>query len=143
MSDRAESTAPVPPSPPTPPARPEVSPMLRESFIAFFQQHGQESALRMLAELAYQLALEGRRNYLMANDEHALERTKVLSAAGDLRQAAEQLRESARSLAENSSSEHREVLRVTLAIADASAAVQPIADQLDAAVARFLDGVTK
>jgi hypothetical protein len=52
---------------------------------------------------------------------------------------ADQLKESARGLTENAN-ENREALRMALAIADASAAVQPIADQLDAALARYLEG---
>lgn len=123
---------------PPPPARPTVSPMLRESFIAIFQREGQESSLRLLAELAYQLACEGRGGYLMGKDDDAITRTEVLGAAGDLRQAADQLKESARGLTENPN-EDREALRMALAIADASAAVQPLADQLDAALARYLE----
>jgi hypothetical protein len=111
--------------------------MLRESFIGIFQREGQEPALRLLAELAYQLACESRGGYLMGEDDDAIARSEVLGAAGDLRQAADQLKESARGLTENAN-EDREALRIALAIADASAAVQPIADQLDAALARYL-----
>jgi hypothetical protein len=136
MSDRVESTPPAPTSPPTPSALPGVSPMLRESFLSIFQREGQEASLRLLGELAYQLVCEGRGGYLMGQDDDAITRTDVLGAVGDLRQAADQLAESTRSLAEIGS-EEREVMRIALAIADASAAVQPIADQLDGALARY------
>lgn len=130
------------PPPPTPPARREVSPMLRESFLAIFQQEGQAPALRLLGELVYQLACESRGGYLMAKDDEddAFTRADVFGAVGDLRQAAEQLQEGAKALAEIGS-ERREVMRVALAVADASAAVQPIADQLDAALAVYLASV--
>jgi hypothetical protein len=110
---------------------------LRESFIAFYQRDGQEAALRLLDELAYQFTCEMRGSYLMGKDEHALDRSEILGAAGDFRQAADQLRESAQGMAETAN-EDREVMRVTLALADTSAAVQPLADALDAAVARYL-----
>lgn len=80
---------------------------------------------------------ESRGSYLMGEDQHSIERSEVLAAAGDLHQAAEQLKESARALTENSR-EDRELLRITLAVADASAEVQPIVDRLDTALARFL-----
>jgi hypothetical protein len=125
MPDQEQSTRPV--------AR-----ALRESFIAYFQEEGQEAALRLLDGLAYQLMLEGRSDYLMPEGErdHITE-GDVLAAAGDLRQAADQLRESAQGLAEVGH-EEREAMRITLAVADASAAVQPIADRLDAALAAYL-----
>jgi hypothetical protein len=124
MPDHEQSTRPV--------AR-----VLRESFVSLYQRDGQEAALRLLDELAYQLTCESRGSYLMGEDQDAIERSEVLAAAGDLHQAAEQLKESARALTENSS-EDRELLRITLAVADASAEVQPIADRLDAALGRFL-----
>ena len=111
--------------------------VLRESFIAVFQRDGQEAALRLLDDLAYQFTCEERGDYLMADEDDAIERSEALGAIGDIRQAADQLRESAQALTENAS-EDRELLRVALAIADASAEVQPIADRLDAALARFL-----
>lgn len=117
--------------------RPPVANALRESFIAFFQRDGQETALRLLDELAYQFTCECRGSYIMAKEGDAITRSDVLAAAGDLRQAADQLRESAQGLVE-AGNEDREALRVTVAIADASAAVQPIADALDAALVRFL-----
>lgn len=110
---------------------------LRESFIALYQRDGQEAALRLLDELAYQFTCECRGSYIMAKEDDGITRSDVLAAAGDLRQAADQLRESAQGLAE-AGHEEREAMRVTLAIADASAAVQPIADQLDAALAIYL-----
>ena len=117
-----------------------VARVLRESFIAFFQRDGQEVALRLLDELAYQFTCEGRGDYLMGADVDgvgAIDRSEILGAVGDLRQAADQLRESTQAMTE-AASEDRETLRMTLAIADASAAVQPLADQLDAALAHFL-----
>jgi tRNA U34 5-methylaminomethyl-2-thiouridine-forming methyltransferase MnmC len=125
MADREKSTRPT--------AR-----VLRESFIAYFQRDGQEASLRLLDELAYHFSCEERGSYLMGKADGAIERSEVLGAARDLRQAAEQLRESAHALTENAS-EERELLRITLAIADADAEVQPIADRLDVALARFLD----
>lgn len=117
--------------------RPPVASALRESFIAFFQRDGQEAALRLLDELAYQFTCECRGSYTMAKEGDGITRSDVLAAAGDLRQAADQLRESAQGLAEVGH-EEREAMRITLAIADASSAVQPIADQLDAALAVYL-----
>lgn len=118
--------------------RPPVARALRESFISYFQEDGQEAALRLLDGLAYHLMMEGRSEYLMPEGmRDFITEADVLAAVGDLRQAADQLRESAQGLAE-AGHEEREAMRVTLAIADASAAVQPIADQLDAALARYL-----
>lgn len=115
---------------------------LRESFIAYFQLPGQETALRLLDELAYHSVCEVRGDYLMPREREPgapdpITRTDVLAAAGDLRQAADQLKESAQALAEIGS-EDREVMRIALAVADTSAAVQPLADALDAALAHFL-----
>lgn len=87
--------------------------------------------------MLYHLILEGRSDYLMDKAGDTITRTDVLSAAGDLRQAADQLKESAQAMTE-AGHEDREALRLTLSIADASAAVQPVADQLTAALARFL-----
>lgn len=115
-----------------------VARVLRESFVSYFQEEGQEAALRLLDELAYQLMLEGRSDYLMPEGErdHITE-ADARAAAGDLRQAADQLRESTQGLAE-AGHEDREAMRITVAIADASAAVQPVAEQLDAALAVYL-----
>jgi hypothetical protein len=111
--------------------------VLRESFIANFQREGQEAALRLLDELADQFTCEQRGDYLMGEDDDAIDRSEALSAAGDLRQAAEQLRSSAQSFAESVGSDRR-AMRLALAIADASAAAQPLADSLDSAVAAYL-----
>lgn len=125
---------------PVPKSTRPVARVLRESFIAYFQRDGQEAALRLLDELAYQFTCECRGGYLMAKEGDAITRTDVLGTVGDLRQAADQLKESAQALAEIGS-EDREVMRITLAVADTSAAVQPIADQLDAALAVYLAAV--
>lgn len=135
MSDRAKSTPPISPTP-APPTRPPVSPMLRESFVSFFQREGQEGALRLLGELAYHLACEGRGQYLMGADDRAITRSEVVGVAGDLRQAAEALADAAKSLGDGG--DDAEQVRVLLACADAAKLVAPIADTLDAAVARFL-----
>jgi hypothetical protein len=111
--------------------------MLRESFVSLFQRDGQEAALRQLGELAFQLACECRAGYLMDKRADSITRSEVLGAVGDLRQAAAALAKASRGLAE-SGSEEREVMHIALAIADASAGVAPLADTLDAALARFL-----
>lgn len=122
--------------------RPPVARVLRESFLSLFHFPDQEAALRLLDEVFYHLTLEGRNDHLMPK-EHApgrpdpITRGEVLAAAGDLRQAADQLRESAQGMME-ACHENREGMRAAVAIADASAAVQPIADQLDAALAVYL-----
>lgn len=90
---------------------------LRESFIALYQRDGQEAALRLLDEMAYQFTCECRGGYIMAKEGDGITRSDVLAAAGDLRQAADQLRESAQGLVE-AGNEDREALRVTVAIAD-------------------------
>lgn len=122
--------------------RPPVARVLRESFVAYYQRDGQEAALRLLDELAYHFTCENRGGYLMAKDDDSITRSDILGAVGDLRQAADQLAESTRSLAELGS-EEREVMRIALALADASADVQPIADRLDAAFARYVAGVAE
>lgn len=127
MADQSKST------------RPAVSEVFRESFLSIFERPEHEAALRVLGGVAHDLAWEGK-NLILARrgskrDESMIAQAR--GAVGDLRQAAEQLRESAQALAEIGS-EEREVLRITLAVADTSAAVQPLADQLDAALASFL-----
>lgn len=124
MADQEQSTRPV--------AR-----VLRESFISFFQRDGQEASLRLLDDLAYTFVCESRSDNITADDNEAITRSDVLSAAGDLRQAADQLKESRQSLVE-ACSDDPEVLRVVVAIADACEVVRPLADQLDAALARYL-----
>jgi hypothetical protein len=124
MPDREQSTRPV-------------ASCLRESFIAFYQRDGQEAALRLLDELAYQFTCECRSGYIMAKEGDGITRSDVLAAAGDLRQAADQLR-SQRKGWPRRATRSWSAMRVTLAIADASAAVQPIADQLDASLAVYL-----
>ena len=113
--------------------------VLRESFVAYFQRDGQEAALRLLDELAYHFTCEERGSYLMAKDDDAIDRAEALGSAGDLRQAADQLRESAQGFTESGGG-NRRTLRLALAVADASAAVQPLADALDAAVTAYLAG---
>lgn len=117
-----------------------IARVLRESFIAYYQRDGQEGALRLLDGLAYDFTCEERGKFLMASDDHSIDRSEALGAAGDLRQAADQLRESAQGFTESGSGE-AEVMRLALAVADVSAAVQPLADALDAAVARYLAAV--
>ena len=111
--------------------------VLRESFVSYFQRDGQEAALRLLDELAHHFVCEKRGDYLMGEDDDAIDRAEALGAAGDLRQAADQLRESAQGFTESGGGDRR-TLRLALAVADASAAVQPLADALDAAVAAYL-----
>lgn len=135
MSDRAKSTPPISPTP-APTARPAVSPVLRESFISVFQREGQETALRLLAELAYDLACEGRGSFMMGDDDLAITRSQVVGVAGDLRQASEELADAAKSLGDGG--DDPEQVRVLLACADAAKLVAPIADALDAAVLAFL-----
>ena len=122
---------------PTPQSTRPIARVLRESFIAYFQRDGQEAALRLLDELAHDFTCEERGDHLMAKDDQAINRSEALGATGDLRQAADQLRESARGFAEAGGGEP-EVMRLALAVADASATVQPVADALDAALARYL-----
>lgn len=73
----------------------------------------------------------------MADDDDSINRSEALGSAGDLRQAADQLRESAQGFAEAGGGDRR-TMRLALAVADASAAVQPLADALDAALATYL-----
>lgn len=113
--------------------------VLRESFVAYFQRDGQEAALRLLDELAYHFTCEERGDYLMGKDDDAIDRAEALGAAGDLRQAADQLREAAQGFAEAGIGD-RHTMRLALAVADASAAVQPVAAALDAALAAYLTG---
>lgn len=125
MADQAEST------------RPPVARVLRESFVAYFQRDGQEAALRLLDELAHDFISEERGRLLMAEDDDAINRSEAVGSAGDLRQAADQLRESAQGFAEAGGGDRR-TMRLALAVADASAAVQPLADALDAALVQYL-----
>lgn len=111
--------------------------VLRESFIANFQRDDQEAALRLLDDLAHQFTCEQRGDYLMGEDDDAINRSEALGSAGDLRQAADQLRESAQGFAEAGGGDRR-TMRLALAVADASAAVQPLADALDAALTTYL-----
>jgi hypothetical protein len=101
-------------------SRPPVARVLRESFISNFQEEGQEAALRLLDGLAYQLMPEGRSDYLMPEGgRDYITESDVLAAAGDLRQAADQLKESVQGLVE-AGHDDREALRITVAVADAS-----------------------
>jgi hypothetical protein len=50
--------------------------------------------------VAYQFTCEGR-GYIMAKDDNAIDRSEALGSAGDFRQAAVQLRESAQGFAES------------------------------------------
>lgn len=111
--------------------------VLRESFVATFQREGQEAALRLLDGLAHDFTSEQRGDYLMGEDDDSINRSEALGSAGDLRQAADQLRESAQGFAEAGGGDRR-TMRLALAVADASAAVQPLADALDAAIAAYL-----
>lgn len=125
MADQAEST------------RPPTARVLRESFVAIFQRDTQEAALRLLDDLAHDFTSEQRGDYLMGEDDDSINRSEALGSAGDLRQAADQLRESAQGFAEAGGGDRR-TMRLALAVADASAAVQPLADALDAALAAYL-----
>lgn len=113
-----------------------VSNVFRESFLAVFERTDHEAALRLLGGLAHDLAFESR-NLLEATDRSGepIWRVDIRGAIGDLRQAADQLKDVARDLDEAAGG--RELVRVMLAIADAATEVEPIAARLDAALATY------
>lgn len=115
-----------------------TSNVFRESFLAVFERADHEAALRLLGGLAHDLVFESRN--LLDDDERSGDpvwRADVRGAIGDLRQAADQLKEVARDLDEAGGG-GRELVRVMLMIADAATEVEPISARLDAALGRYL-----
>lgn len=114
-----------------------VSNVFRESFLSIFERADHEAAVRLLGALAHDLAFESR-NLLEATDRSGdpIWRADIRGAIGDLRQAADQLKDVARDLDEAGGG--RELVRVMLAIADAATEVEPIAARLDAALVAYL-----
>lgn len=120
---------------PQSPSPPVVSEVFRESFLTFFERPEHEAALRLLDPLAYTLVCEGRDH--VDTPESDVWRQAIRGSVGDLRQAANQLKEAARDLDEAGGGGRR-VVRAMLAISDAFTEVEPIAARLDAALAAYL-----
>lgn len=115
----------------------KVSEVFRESFIAIFERPDHEAALRVVAEVVQDVVFEGRNALLTAESRgNTITRQSCRGAVGDLRQAANRLAEVARGIDEVGI--ERETVRMVLAVADAAAAVEPIAARLDAALAAYL-----
>lgn len=113
------------------------SDVFRESFLAVFERADHEGALRLLGGLAHDLVFESRN--LLDDDQQPgdpIWRADIRGAIGDLRQAADQLKEVARDL--DDAGGGRELVRVMLAIADAATEVAPISARLDTALAGYL-----
>lgn len=112
------------------------SEVFRESFLGYFERPKDEAAMRRVGELVHDLACEGRA-LLEGKEKADIWRTSIRSAVGDFQQGVDQLAEMARDLDEAGSG-GRETVRIVLAITDALALVEPIADSLDAALAAYL-----
>lgn len=115
-----------------------TSNVFRESFLAVFDRADHEAAMRLLGGLAHDLVFESR-NLLEDDSQNGdpVWRADIRGAIGDLRQAADQLKDVARDLDEAGGG-GRELVRVMLTIADAAIEVEPIAARLDAALAAYL-----
>lgn len=117
----------------------KVSEVFRESFITIFERPDHEAALRLVAEVAQDLVWEGRKVLLTVESRgEPITRQSCRGAVGDLRQAANRLADVARGIDEVGI--ERETVRMMLAVADAAAAVEPIAARLDAALVAYLTG---
>lgn len=114
---------------------PDVSEVFRESFLTFFERPEHQAAVRLLAPLAYTLICESR-DHVDTPDSDVWQQT-IRGSVGDLRQAANQLKEAARDLDEAGGG-GRHVVRAMLAISDAFTEVEPIAARLDAALIAYL-----
>jgi hypothetical protein len=126
MADQAQSTD-----------RP-LSNVFRESFLALLEQPEHEAAFRVVGDLLRDLAYEGRRLLTSKADDGSSTRRSVHGATGDVLQAVEQLADLGRLVEEASLS--REESRLLLAVGDAAADLQPIAEHLAAAFAAFAAG---
>jgi hypothetical protein len=117
----------------------QVSEVFRESFIVLFERPDHEAALRVVAEVVQDVVFEGRNALLTAQSRRETNiRRSCRGAVGDLRQAANRLAEVARGIDEVGT--ERETVRMVLAVADAVAAVEPIAARLEAALLAYVIG---
>ena len=117
----------------------QVSEVFRESFVALFERPDHEAALRVVAEVVQDVVFEGRNALLTAERSRETNiRRSCRGAVGDLRQAANRLADVARGIDEVGT--ERETVRMVLAVADAAAAVEPVAARLEAALLAYLTG---
>lgn len=117
----------------TRPPKSAVAEIFRESFLVVFERTEDETAFRHVAGILHDVLCEGRSAIAAGVD---IWQQSIRGAIGDFRQGVDQLADAARDLDEAGSG-GRETVRIVLAIADALV-VQPLADQLDAALAAYL-----
>jgi hypothetical protein len=118
-----------------------TSPLFRESILRHFEQPEQQAAVRVWGEILGDLIGEGRgvlQGGALARWEHW--RRDAAGALGDLQQAHEELAMAASLMEDADQGENG--ARLLVALADAADAVEPIIASLEAAIGRFVAGVS-